>query len=251
MNALVERLGTLSDGAASTDSFVEPPAHIQAAESTAAPVFLIRDVATEVGLKPNQRTAARPEQTSDIISRGLLTMQDALYMLSLCVSRAVAVELLTNVRFQEHYGRWVAFDEAMRTERLLAQVRKSPLLLCSCCLIAIRHTREDLAVRLAPSLFREAKDLLSTSLLTVPQSIEFFQAVIVLSLWSTTIGQVPLSIDSWLLTGYALQHCLATTMFDPVLNSAPESSPHERHLNRYRIWNHLCLAHLQQVFPPL
>ncbi|KAJ9495915.1 hypothetical protein H2202_008709 [Exophiala xenobiotica] len=104
----------------------------------------------------------------------------------------------------------------MATEALLSHVRKSPLLLCSIFLIAVRHTTQELADQLAPTLFDEAKKLVASSLLVVPQSVEFFQATLVLSLWSTTIGQVPLSIDSWLLTGYALQQSLASSHFNRV-----------------------------------
>jgi len=68
----------------------------------------------------------------------------------------------------------------------------------------------------------------------------------VLSLWSTTIGQVPLGIDSWLLTGFALQHCLASSLFEPILQNGPESGYDGKHqVDIWRIWNHLCLAHLQ------
>jgi hypothetical protein len=134
----------------------------------------------------------------------------------------------------------------MPLDVLLNRISKSSLLLCACCLIAVRHTTQDLALRLAPLLFKEAKSLLSTSLLAVPQTIEFFQAAIVLSLWSTTIGQVPLGIDSWLLTGFALQHCLASSLFEPVLQNDPDSMCYGKHqVDIWRTWNHLCLAHLQ------
>lgn len=131
---------------------------------------------------------------------------------------------------------------------LLLQVRKSSLLLCSICLIAIRHTTQELALRLAPALFHEAKSLISIALLTAPQSIEFFQATIILSLWSTTIGQVPLGVDSWLLTGFALQHCLGSSLFEPILSNADSRLGLSRwNLDKFHIWNHICLAHLQSV----
>lgn len=140
--------------------------------------------------------------------------------------------------FQEGYSAgfyngptWVRFGEHLSPEALMIQVRKSPLLVCSICLIAVRHTTQDLATRLAPNLFREAKSLVATSLLTVPQSIEFFQAVLILSLWSTSIGQVPLSIDSWLLTGYALQQGLASPRFANILG------PDSRMLSSYAEWD--------------
>ena len=95
--------------------------------------------------------------------------------------------------FREHYGRWVRFDETSSTHDLLTSAAKSPLLLCSACLIAVRHTTDELASRLAPALLDEAQTLVSRALLTVADSMDFFQSVLILSLWSTTVGQVPLS----------------------------------------------------------
>lgn len=157
--------------------------------------------------------------------------------------------LLLNVpRFQEHYGRWVSFSETIPPTTLLAEIRKSPLLTCASCLIAVRHTTQESASNLAPRLFQEAKALLSGSLLDVPQSVQFFQAAVILSMWSTTIGQTPLSIDSWLLSGFALQHSLASEGFAHVMSgSGGERSGNlsKSELDRWCIWNHLCLVHLQ------
>jgi hypothetical protein len=155
------------------------------------------------------------------------------------------IQLLKEARFNEHYGRWVLFSPIISAEMLLADVRKSPLLLCACCLIAVRHTTQEVASSLAPQLFKEAKSLLSIGILETPQTIEFFQAALILSLWSTTIGQVPLSLDSWLLSGFALQHCLASNLFDPVMDASHQSFRSKRELDRWCIWNHLCLTHLQ------
>jgi hypothetical protein len=89
--------------------------------------------------------------------------------------------------------------------------------------------------------------LVTSSLLIVPQPIEFFQAVLILSLWSTTIGQVPLSVDSWLLTGYALQQALASPDFVQVFRITSDISVARSCIDAWCLWNHLCLAHLQYV----
>jgi hypothetical protein len=127
---------------------------------------------------------------------------------------------------------------------LLEDVRKSPLLLSACCLIAVRHTQQDLATQLAPILFKEAKTLLSVAMLTVPQPIEFFQASLVLGMWSTTIGQTPLTIDSWLLSGFALQHSIASGLFHSI-GQARRTPQDKQELDHLCVWNHLCLVHLQ------
>lgn len=127
------------------------------------------------------------------------------------------------------------------------QVRQSPLLICSIFLIAVRHTTDQLADKLAPRLFEEAKRLLSTALLTVPQGIEFYQAIVILSLWSTTIGQVPLSVDSWMLTGYALQQAMASPFFLDAFHSSTAAPITKAHCDAWCLWTHLTLAHLQCV----
>ncbi|KAE9370923.1 hypothetical protein N431DRAFT_343941 [Stipitochalara longipes BDJ] len=240
VSALVERLdsGNLGKWApnadtASTSPVQPPPQSIQPRESrtgtpSAAPVFLIRDVASEVGVQRHH--VGGVSQSLDIISSGLITAQDAGSLIEL---------------FQEHYGRWVSFNPTLSPSVLLTETRTSPLLLCACCLIAVRHTAQDSASILAPQLFLEAKSLLAASLLDVPQSVAFFQAAVILSMWSTTIGQTPLSIDSWLLSGFALQHSLASEVFAPVMGTGGlAASLSKSELDRWCVWNHLCLVHL-------
>lgn len=90
--------------------------------------------------------------------------------------------------------------------------------------------------------------LVTSSLLIVPQPTEYFQAVLILSLWSTTIGQVPLSVDSWLLTGYALQQAMASPEFVEVLRASSKAPAERSRIDAWCLWNHLCLAHLQYVY---
>lgn len=187
---------------------------------------------TQSGFRPADRTATNTPLrglSDDIILKGLISEQDAFTLLSL---------------FQDHYGRWVSFNPLTATSVLLEDVRKSPLLLSACCLIAVRHTQQGLATQLAPILFKEAKTLLSVAMLNVPQPVEFFQASLVLGMWSTTIGQIPLSIDSWLLSGFALQHSIASGLFHS-WGEVCRMPQDKRQLDRLCVWNHLCLVHLQ------
>ncbi|KAH7408203.1 hypothetical protein DE146DRAFT_364745 [Phaeosphaeria sp. MPI-PUGE-AT-0046c] len=201
---------------------------------TSAPIFNLRDPTTDT----EYQTATNVEWSNvnldtsqasdDIIIKGLISPQEAFTLLSL---------------FQTHYSRWVAFEQEMPANVLLEKVRKFPLLLTACCLIAVRHISHDSALRLAPVLFREAKASLSACLLITPQPIEFFQGALILSMWSTTIAKVPLNMDSWLLSGFALQHSIASGLFDcsTINNGSGASKPA---LNRMCVWNHLCLVHL-------
>lgn len=129
-------------------------------------------------------------------------------------------------------------------EALLGGASRSPLLLCACFSIAVRHTTEALATSLAPKLYQCARSLISTALLVAPQPIEFFQAALVLSMWSTTVGQVPLGIDSWLLSGFSLQHCQSSPLFDAVNDTRPVTQLSKTTLDDWCLWNHLCLVHL-------
>ncbi|OGM48020.1 hypothetical protein ABOM_002670 [Aspergillus bombycis] len=191
---------------------------------SAPPVMVIRDLASDAGVKS-------PDANShDSVLDGLISADLALNLITI---------------FLEHYGRWVLFDPESDPKVLLGKVNRSPLLFSACCLIAVRHTTESLATTLAPKLYQSARSLVSTALLVSPQPIEFFQAAIVLSLWSTTVGQVPLSIDSWLLSGFALQHCQSSLLFDAVNTANAPTELTKTALDNWCIWNHLCLAHLQ------
>jgi hypothetical protein len=151
---------------------------------------------------------------------------------------------LTSCSFQLHYGRWILLSPHATASTLLAQLQNSPLLLCSIYLIAVRHTTQELAGTLAPKLFQEVRTLLASALLVTPQTEEFFQAVIVLSLWSTTVGQVPLGIDGWLITSYALQQALASPALADIHRRANRQVDPAK-ANKQHVWTHLCLAHLQ------
>lgn len=62
-----------------------------------------------------------------------------------------------------------------------------------------------------------------------------------------TIGQVPLSVDSWLLTGYALQQAIACSDFVEVFRGNSDIPDRRSCIDAWCLWNHLCLAHLQYV----
>ncbi|KAJ6088436.1 hypothetical protein N7486_009697 [Penicillium sp. IBT 16267x] len=194
-------------------------------ESSAAPIMVIRDLATDTGPKPAPDTRSLETVLDDLISPDL------------------AVTLITI--FVEHYGRWILYDPEGDLAAFLPRVKRSPLLFCACCLIAVRHTSEQLAAGLAPKLYEYARSSISSTLLVAPQSIEFFQATLILCMWSTTVGQVPLSIDSWLLSGFALQHSQSSPLFAAVTSqSQPPIRMDEKTLDRWCLWNHVCLAHL-------
>ncbi|KAL2815611.1 hypothetical protein BDW59DRAFT_166758 [Aspergillus cavernicola] len=203
---------------------VDPADSMQkSTDSSAAPVMVIRELAADTGIE-------LPNTSQAVTLDGLIPPDLAQYLISI---------------FSEHYGRWVLFDPDEDPQSLLTRAKKSPLLLCACCLIAVRHTSEDLAANLAPKLYECARSLVQSALLISPQPIEFFQAALILCMWSTTVGQVPLSIDSWLLSGFALQHCQSSSLFSSIINPSTSTAGLGKDaLDRWFLWNHLCLVHL-------
>ncbi|KAJ5614883.1 hypothetical protein N7528_008537 [Penicillium herquei] len=228
---LVDRLDAqFKDQGESTHSTLRRPAEPIPSELNPAPIILIRGAADDAGVSSQEQADYQFHCSSDVISAGLVTTPTAHSLLKL---------------FQVHYGRWVRFPDDVSTETLLSRVRNSPLLLCSVLLIAVRHNKQALEDELAPRLFHKAKKLLQEAMLKVPQSIEYFQATLILSLWSTTIGQLPLSVDSWLVTGYALQQGLASPCFSESSKRSRDWQLEKSHSDALCLWNHLCVAHLQ------
>lgn len=188
-----------------------------------APLLVIRDAATEGSTHLDPRLG-----TTNIVEKSFVSADEA-------------KELL--IIFHNHYKRWIALRESAESSSDL-NITNSPLLLCACCLIAVRHWSSERATHVVDALFAEAKSLLGQHLLQSPQPLAFFQAVLVLSLWSTTIGQTPLSIDAWLVTGFAIQHASASDVFRESHYSSSLDSEFESTVGKLLLWNRLCLAHL-------
>jgi len=74
-----------------------------------------------------------------------------------------------------------------------------------------------------------------------PLDYEKLQALLLLGMWSAA-GQVSISIDSWLLSGIALNHAILSFDFLEEEGS-PDFSTEA--LRERRVWNGLCLTRLQ------
>lgn len=186
-----------------------------------APLQVIRDAVPA----PDLRSESNSNAEADVIQRGIVSEVDATYLLAL---------------FQRHYGRWVGWNEAAPNSRSPNDIR-DPLLLCVCYLIAGRHTKTYQARARSEALSAEAKNLLGSRLLQTEQPYSFFQAALVLSLWSTTAGQSPLGLDAWSISGYALQQASVSELFND--RRTPEEH-HSTYPERSQVHSHLQLAHL-------
>jgi len=177
--------------------------------------------------------------------------------------------ILTSRSFIKEYGKWIGFPPL---PTLLNHLRHhSPLLLTATSLIASRHlpTTPTLDTHVT-SLFAESRRLLSLALLNVPRNVETLQAILILSVWSplakreATPQNRPLqggrTLDSWLVSGYGVMLGMTVIRFNdltrgvsafrgprtPVGGGGKENNP-DGVSQRLRVWNHLCLIHLQYV----
>jgi hypothetical protein len=173
---------------------------------------------------------------------------------------------LTCIRFIKEYGKWIGFPQL---STLLTHLRvHSPLLLAATSLIASRHLPPTRALdHLVSTLFSESRRLLSLSLLDVPRNVESLQAILILSVWSPLAKRDSLSkplsgartLDSWLVSGYGVMLGMTVIRFNdltravaefkgprtPVGGGSQREDEPEGVLQRLRVWNHLCLIHLQ------
>ena len=85
VDSLVERLDSRLEEPNARSASVVPETYTSPAEPAAAPVLLIRDVASEVGIRPSHHNLDQPERPSDIIARGILSIEDAASLLGLLV----------------------------------------------------------------------------------------------------------------------------------------------------------------------
>jgi hypothetical protein len=142
--------------------------------------------------------------------------------------------------------------------------------LCATALIASRHLPPSANLEtLVTALFNESRRLLSLALLNVPRNVETLQAILILSVWSPlakreTRGERPLSggrtLDSWLVSGYGVMLGMTVIRFNDLTRGVGEFKGPRTPvggqmtentagiLQRLRVWNHLCLIHLQYSF---
>ena len=85
MGTLIQRLDSRTDDIISSVVPVPREADESPLESQPAPMFLIRDVATEIGIQSSSETFSHPEQHFDILSKGVLSASEAKMLLSMFV----------------------------------------------------------------------------------------------------------------------------------------------------------------------
>ncbi|QLG70797.1 hypothetical protein HG535_0A07390 [Zygotorulaspora mrakii] len=146
------------------------------------------------------------EPIDDIISLNLITVQEAICLVS---------------DFRDRYGAWCSLPPAIDTEQLLDSLRKkgSSLLIVTMCVLALRYTptQYDLKTRVYKNLLFKLKADLEYSLKYLPQSTEFLQAIVILSLYASSFSSDILSMDAWYISGIGLQQYLTANVHDALL----------------------------------
>ncbi|CDO93111.1 unnamed protein product [Kluyveromyces dobzhanskii CBS 2104] len=179
--------------------------------------------------------------------------------------------------FRNRYSDWCSFPKSISSEKLVDNIRSknSSFLLTVTCTLALRYTDDyhDLKTRCYKNLLLKLRSDLEVSLCYIPQTKEFLQAIVILSLYASSFSSDFLCVDAWYLSGLGSQHLitrgvaaslvnnnknavesLASTisMLDPVLqsdlstfsNSVFEETDQFEQLSSARLWSHLCLCHL-------
>jgi hypothetical protein len=167
----------------------------------------------------------------NVISLGILTEEQALELLAY---------------FRLHFNHWVSFPEGIPNETLLDRIlQRCALLLTVICCVAIRYHYSELRIKTFELLLQRVLAELSLSLVVVPQTIEFMQALTILSVYAPSISSGEVVIDAWYFSGIALQHFITKDVLGLVMSFdgiGPVTEFDE--LTAYRVWNHLCLVHV-------
>lgn len=210
------------------------------------------------------------ESFDDVISKGILSRPDVVALMD---------------DFRSNYGRWVLFPIQVTSSDLVERVLKlSSLLLTSCCCVSLRFL---LGVEKAQSnstfqaLMLHLINDLNTCILRFASfpgeqrgDIEFLQAIVVLSIYLTSLSSAATSanklllvgtkqslvnFDSWYLSGVGLSTMISKSAFGKLLRSDPASDLNlksflteigsadidsDQTLTVFRIYNHLVLVHL-------
>ncbi|CEP61119.1 Zn(II)2Cys6 transcription factor domain-containing protein LALA0_S02e07140g [Lachancea lanzarotensis] len=201
------------------------------------------------------RVVIPEETTSDVVDMNLLSLDEVALLME---------------SFRQGYGKWCSFPELMDSGDLVKALRSrnASLLLTAVCVLALRYTiqHHDLKTRIYKTLLQKLKDDLDFNLRAVPQTVEFIQAMVLLSLYANSFSSDIMTFDAWYLSGIGLQHYLTLTVTsgdykdDTGLNQASnvevhsaldeddfmdsDLSPTFKRLQLFRLWNHLCLAHI-------
>lgn len=148
----------------------------------------------------------------------------------------------------KYYNQWVSLPTNIPvTELLDLMIGRSSLLLTVCCCVVIRYHEPELKKAAWPLLLAKLQDDLRQTMLIVPHTIEFIQALAVMSIYASSLSDSDggFVIDAWFISSIALQHFVTKNVLGLVVSFDGVSPVTELdEIAAYRVWNHLCLVHL-------
>lgn len=209
------------------DEQEEEPAGNNAADrnTTSAPVIVIRNRFSALS---GQARLGR--NSKDVVELGLLSERQALQLQELFFQRVGPWIGITN---------WDAISEARNVRRI------SPLLFAAICLQGGRLEASFCNSAQHDQLYEHVRSLTGRELLISPLPLESVCALLILAMWSTSPKEKAEFIDSWLMSGYAVQQAMLTINFTTLLKNLNDGKTDHLDQRRLRLWNMICLCHLQ------
>ena len=193
--------------------------------TTSAPVNLIRNRFSALsGL------ARLARNSKDVVELGLLSERQALTLQELFFQRVGPWIGVTN---------WNAISEARDVRRI------SPLLFAAICLQGGRLDPSFCNSPQHDQLYEHVRSLSGRELLISPLPLESVCALLILAMWSTSPKEKAEFIDSWLMSGYAVQQAKLTINFSALLKNLNQGKADHIDQRKLRLWNMICLCHLQ------
>lgn len=173
--------------------------------------------------------------------------------------------------FDEHYSQWISTPTSssilLPQPHLSAVSQQSPLLFSTACLLAARfHTYpHSLPKSVGHEMYLLVRRLAAAVVLKPPPlRYNEVQALLLLAMFSPTV-QTAMPIDSWLMSAIAISHVTlhigmgksggGNSLVNMGRDETRHDADHDRggsdqRIQTLRLWNHLCLTHIQYISPP-
>lgn len=205
-----------------------------------SPTFITSPFSSLGSLMP---PANYPPPIQRLITPQMVFIKQNIITLGL-VTRTKAIELLDI--FLTYYNQWVSLPTNIPTEKLLdLMINRSSLLLTVCCCVVIRYQDPTLKKSMWKLLLHKMQEDLRETMLIVPHTIEFIQALAVMSIYASSLSDERFVIDAWFISSIALEHFVTKNALGLVMSFDGVSPVTELdEITAYRVWNHLCLVHL-------
>mgnify|MGYP004708503765 CR=1 FL=1 len=181
----------------------------------------------------------------DVITQNILTMSECITLLK---------------EFKDNYGAWVSFPQHLSLEVIIENIRNSncSLLLTLYMVLSLRYTLyyHDLKTKVYKSLLLKLKYDYAMEFVNLGNAfkIEYVQSLVMLSVYSNSLSSDFQIFDSWLISGLGLKMYFSNSLknnfqnFNNNLNYfsifGDENELNDTSLSYNRLYNHLCLAHL-------